>query len=206
MGRKTKEEAEKTYNMLLESAAELFSNQGYSRTTLNEIAEHAGVTRGAFYWHFSGKSDLVCAIFEQHALPVIAAFKDGMMAISDDNPEPQFRNAILMLIDAFAKDTRLSRAMFIIMHNMEVSEKDAELIAFRDMQHEELYNVILAAFDKLKQAGRLKDHIEPNQIGYGCIFLLTGMFDKAMLPFTQFDLERDGKAVFNQYLDAVLTD
>jgi AcrR family transcriptional regulator len=43
---------------ILESAAHCFLCQGYERTGIDEIMQRAGMTRGAFYAHFSSKSEL----------------------------------------------------------------------------------------------------------------------------------------------------
>ena len=58
MARKTKEEAEVTRQNLLGAALKVFSRQGYTASRLEDIAEEAGVTRGAIYWHFKNKADL----------------------------------------------------------------------------------------------------------------------------------------------------
>lgn len=52
MPRRTKEEAEATRESVLRAALDLFSEKGYSRTTLNDIAKRIGMSRGAVYWHF----------------------------------------------------------------------------------------------------------------------------------------------------------
>lgn len=57
--RKTKEEAEKTRNKILKSALRVFLKNGYSKTSLSSIAENAGYTRGAVYWHFKDKSEIL---------------------------------------------------------------------------------------------------------------------------------------------------
>jgi hypothetical protein len=62
MARKTKEEADKTRHLLLDAAEHLFWEQGVSKTTLASIAEYAGLTRGAIYWHFDNKADLFNAM------------------------------------------------------------------------------------------------------------------------------------------------
>ena len=69
MARKTKEEALKTREAILDSAIRVFSIRGVSRTTLANIAKEAGVTRGAIYWHFRNKEDLLAALWEQLLLP-----------------------------------------------------------------------------------------------------------------------------------------
>lgn len=58
MARKTKEDAEVTRQNLLGAALKVFSRQGYTAARLEDVAEEAGVTRGAIYWHFKNKADL----------------------------------------------------------------------------------------------------------------------------------------------------
>ncbi|HDU1554045.1 TetR family transcriptional regulator, partial [Klebsiella pneumoniae] len=50
MARKTKEEAQRTRQLLIESAIQQFALRGVTNTTLTDIADAAGVTRGAVYW------------------------------------------------------------------------------------------------------------------------------------------------------------
>ncbi len=63
--RKTKTEALKTKEHLMLAALETFYQKGIARTSLNEIAQAAGVTRGALYWHFKNKEDLFDALFQR---------------------------------------------------------------------------------------------------------------------------------------------
>ncbi|HEX3053483.1 MAG TPA: TetR family transcriptional regulator [Aggregatilineaceae bacterium] len=56
--RRTKEEAAVTRQTILEAALHIFGSKGYSATRLEDIAEAAGVTRGAVYWHFQNKAQL----------------------------------------------------------------------------------------------------------------------------------------------------
>ena len=62
MARRTKEEAEQTRNAVLTAASQVFLERGVARATLEEVAQAAGVTRGAVYWHFRDKVDLFLAI------------------------------------------------------------------------------------------------------------------------------------------------
>jgi AcrR family transcriptional regulator len=50
---------------LLEAAAEVFARRGYRAARLDEIAERAGYSKGAIYFHFSGKDDLFFALLEE---------------------------------------------------------------------------------------------------------------------------------------------
>lgn len=57
--KRSKEDAAVTREQLLDAAYHLFSTKGYENTTLSDIASEAGLTRGAVYWHFQDKQDLL---------------------------------------------------------------------------------------------------------------------------------------------------
>jgi AcrR family transcriptional regulator len=50
---------------LLQAAAEVFARRGYRDASVDEIAERAGYSKGAIYFHFSGKEDLFFALLEE---------------------------------------------------------------------------------------------------------------------------------------------
>lgn len=54
----TKEHKDKTRKKILKSAFQLFTAKGFDGVTVNELMENCGLTRGAFYAHFSGKAAL----------------------------------------------------------------------------------------------------------------------------------------------------
>ncbi|HEY2767932.1 MAG TPA: helix-turn-helix domain-containing protein [Solirubrobacteraceae bacterium] len=51
--------------MLLEAAMEVFAQRGYRDASVDDIAERAGYSKGAIYFYFSGKDDLLFALFEE---------------------------------------------------------------------------------------------------------------------------------------------
>lgn len=65
MVRKTKEEAENTRREILKAALEVFYQKGYSRTTFDEIAARINLTKGAVYWHFKNKPDLLVELIKE---------------------------------------------------------------------------------------------------------------------------------------------
>lgn len=97
MVRKTKEDAEITRQRIINAARDVFLSKGVSRTSLEHIASHAGVTRGAVYWHFANKSDLFHAMREQVFLPLIDRMDDTLLIDSPADP--------LSRIEDFLQDT-----------------------------------------------------------------------------------------------------
>ena len=93
--RKTKTEALKTKEHLMLAALETFYRKGIARTSLNEIAQTAGVTRGALYWHFKNKEDLFDALFQR----ICDDIENCMSKDTENNAEGQswavFRRTLL---------------------------------------------------------------------------------------------------------------
>jgi AcrR family transcriptional regulator len=59
-----------TREHIQQAALDLFTEQGYERTSLREIAERLGVTKAALYYHFKTKEDILTALFEEWIKPV----------------------------------------------------------------------------------------------------------------------------------------
>jgi len=54
-----------TRRRILESARRLFNRKGFAEVSIDEIMANAGLTRGGFYRHFSGKDELYAAAVRQ---------------------------------------------------------------------------------------------------------------------------------------------
>ena len=59
MGRKTKAETENTKTQILQAALDSFYEKGFSKTSFDDIAKRIGMTKGAVYWYFRNKPDIV---------------------------------------------------------------------------------------------------------------------------------------------------
>ncbi|WP_295120847.1 TetR/AcrR family transcriptional regulator [uncultured Leifsonia sp.] len=107
--------------MLAEAAAELFLEQTYAGTTVDDIARRAGVSRATFFNYFSSKSDLLWLEVDES----LAAFP-GMLAAANDDVEPMAAvlAAVLRLADGFGPE-RLPLAVT----QVELMGTDAELQA-----------------------------------------------------------------------------
>ncbi|MGH8975530.1 MAG: TetR family transcriptional regulator, partial [Acidimicrobiia bacterium] len=74
--RLTREESRaQTRARLLESAAALFAERGFHGTSVEDIAERAGFSRGAFYSNFEHKADLFLALLDDRLAGDLAALE-----------------------------------------------------------------------------------------------------------------------------------
>jgi AcrR family transcriptional regulator len=75
--RLTREESRaRTRERLLDAAAELFAERGVIGTSVEQIAERAGFTRGAFYGNFADKHDLVRELLQRRTEQEPAEVRD----------------------------------------------------------------------------------------------------------------------------------
>jgi AcrR family transcriptional regulator len=66
--KKTKaEQALMRRNQIIDTALKLFAEKGFGNTTIKDISEAAGTSLGLMYHYFTGKDELLVAIFERHS-------------------------------------------------------------------------------------------------------------------------------------------
>jgi AcrR family transcriptional regulator len=95
-GRKA-DQADATKGALVAAARQLFTDRGYAATSTTEIADRAGVTRGALYHHFAAKDDLFGAVFEQ--LEAEVAEHVAREALTGADPLEQLRLGCRAFLD-----------------------------------------------------------------------------------------------------------
>nr|WP_037320324.1 TetR/AcrR family transcriptional regulator [Amycolatopsis orientalis] len=85
--RLTREESrEQTRQRLIAAAAELFAERGVNGTSVEQIAERAGFTRGAFYGNFDGKHELVVELLRRRTrreAEEVAALAEGVGSFAE---------------------------------------------------------------------------------------------------------------------------
>ncbi|HEY1487219.1 MAG TPA: helix-turn-helix domain-containing protein, partial [Micromonosporaceae bacterium] len=69
---------------ILAAAVELFAEQGYDKTSVQEVVERAGVTKGALYHYFSAKDDLLFEIYRS----LLAEQMAGLDRIMSERRDP----------------------------------------------------------------------------------------------------------------------
>jgi AcrR family transcriptional regulator len=67
----------RTRASLIDAAAAVISEKGYDRTTLDDVARRAGMSRGAIYGNFKDKEELFLAVVESRWQPIVPQFAVG---------------------------------------------------------------------------------------------------------------------------------
>lgn len=118
MARKTKAEAQKTRQLLIEAAIDQFAARGVASTTLTDIADAAGLTRGAVYWHFSSKAEIFNAIWQEQC-PLREIIRGLLSQGEEDKPLFILRELFVTALQYIARDRRQRTLLQILYHKCE---------------------------------------------------------------------------------------
>lgn len=88
MARRSKADAETTRLDILSAARSLFETVGFSETTIANICEKSGHTKGALFHHFSSKEDLFTDIWDLMEKEIDAAALQEALRVSASSEDP----------------------------------------------------------------------------------------------------------------------
>ncbi|HUG85266.1 MAG TPA: TetR/AcrR family transcriptional regulator [Euzebya sp.] len=123
---------------LVAAGTHLFANQGYERTTVQEVVVAAGVTKGAMYHYFTSKDDLLYEIYHR----ILAMQSDRLRAVAGGEGPIYARlreaavDVIATTVDNFDDLTVVSRCMHLLaplQQRAVRAERRRYHEAFRDM-------------------------------------------------------------------------
>lgn len=170
--RKTKEDAELTKQNLLEAAFQLFLENGYDRTSLEQICQLAQVTRGAAYWHFKNKYE----IFENTVIETLNRIHAAVVKnIAHNNglKDEEILVELLWLPNRMTDDFRFVRkTMAYVQGHVEFSELREKMLEDKKRQ----YSYFLDPIRRIKARNNKLDDISEDELTFLMFYALDGVY------------------------------
>jgi AcrR family transcriptional regulator len=105
---------------ILKAALTCFARKGYHQTTMDDIVQEAGLSKGGVYWHFSSKKELFLELFESivsdvgnlmsAALTLDASATDKLRSALDMfvtfSTAEEFQDLFPLMIDVWAQNSQ----------------------------------------------------------------------------------------------------
>ncbi|MCD9154510.1 TetR/AcrR family transcriptional regulator [Aeromicrobium duanguangcaii] len=101
---------EETRRQVLEAAADVFIEQGYTQAGISDVVERAGSSVGSVYHHFGGKAELYTALWEDYVARLARAAAGAVADMRNSgttDPLAQFEAGTLAYLEAVWRDRRL---------------------------------------------------------------------------------------------------
>lgn len=199
MARRTKEDADATRNSLLDAAERVFYEKGVSRASLSDIAQAAGATRGAIYWHFKDKVALFNAMMDRvtHPLEQVGSKSASMATLP---PLERLRSMVDFVQRTIVQDERTRRVFEIALFRVEYVN---DLAAVRDNHIEGCADFCALIEGELRSAAEdqnLQLPMEPHTAAMGVQALFDGLLQSWLLTHGRFDLVTVSRGAIDAYL------
>lgn len=154
---KTKGRSEQTRHTLLQAALLVFYKEGVSKATIKDIVEEANVTRGAFYWHFKNKEDLLKQLSELHISRVEQIIAK---ALSQEKVWEALGTSMKDLFHAVLHDTDQRQFNCIMFQEFGQQNTTSILRPIHENYHSMWKGHIYKALDQGKKSGELPENLD----------------------------------------------
>jgi TetR/AcrR family acrAB operon transcriptional repressor len=199
MVRKTREEALATREELLDAAERVFRKRGVGHTSLAEVADEAGVTRGAIYWHFKDKADLFQALVRRVEMPMNVAMEEMDRASAAD-PLGAVRQLAIHALQSLAGCRRTQAVFDVVFLRCEYTEELAPVRARQLEDRKDCLRRCETAFDQAVAKRQLPANTDTRVAAQGLYAFVTGLMRSWVETPGRFDLGATAPALIDVYL------
>jgi TetR/AcrR family acrAB operon transcriptional repressor len=202
MARRTKEEALETRCRIIDTAEQVFSQKGVARTSLAGIADAAGVTRGAIYWHFRNKGDLFTAMLDRVALPM----EEMIRKAADDStadPLASLRACCVHALRQTVDDAQCRRVFEILTRKCEYVDELHSLTERILQCRAQGLDMMERALRNAVRKGQLPRHLSTRRAALGLHAYVDGLIYDWLIAPRSFALGKEAEALIEQYLDGL---
>lgn len=164
---------------LLEKAIEVFAERGYQATTMDEIAERAGVSKGMLYIYFKNKEALFGAVFRWFGKMTGEMMLEALSGVEDEVEQLRCITAIWAEIAIHHRDFVPLFLDFWAAASMKGMRNDyTEDLA---TMYEENRTMIVGIIEQGKASGKFRADVDAQAISYLLVGGMDGMFIQSWL-------------------------
>ncbi|RMM99971.1 Transcriptional regulator TtgR [Pseudomonas savastanoi pv. glycinea] len=200
MVRRTKEEAQITRSQILEAAEQAIYERGVARTTLADVATLAGVTRGAVYWHFNNKADLVQAMLDSLQEP-LDEMAQASQSEEEEDPLGCMRNLLIHLFHELALDPKTRRINEILFHKCEFTDEMCDFRRQRQDNAIQCHDRITLGLNNAVRQGQLPKDLDTARAAVALFSCVNGIIYQWLLVPDSFSLPAEAEQLVDVCLD-----
>ncbi|KGS15880.1 TetR family transcriptional regulator [Pseudomonas coronafaciens] len=200
MVRRTKEGAQITRSQILEAAEQAFYERGVARTTLADIATLAGVTRGAIYWHFNNKADLVQAMLDSLQEP-LDEMSQASQSEEEEDPLGCMRDLLIHLFHELALDPKTRRINEILFHKCEFTDEMCDFRRQRQDNAIQCHDRITLGLNNAVRQGQLPQGLDTGRAAVALFSYVNGIIYQWLLVPDSFSLPAEAEQLVDVCLD-----
>lgn len=194
--RRTKAEAKETRQQILLAAERVFYEKGVAHASMEDVARAAGVTRGAIYWHFANRADLVLELYNSLPMP-----QEELIARELEAENADVLGVLERVgrewIELLAVDEHRQRILSILLR----CDTTGEFVGISERQNDindEHMRALETAFAKAQHEGKLCTCWTPRSAASMLRWVIKGLCSEWLLFGRRFDIAREGKEALHR--------
>jgi len=135
--------------LIMDKALELFAEQGFEATSVQQITERCGISKGAFYLSFKSKEELILALIDDFMRRFVAGIDQSVKECSQI--EEKLYNFYYHIFSAFLKNTTQAK-IFLQEQSLSLNEELFKKLKYYDNQvNEIIYKLIEQLYPSLSK-------------------------------------------------------
>ncbi|MEJ9233413.1 TetR/AcrR family transcriptional regulator, partial [Peribacillus butanolivorans] len=162
-------QSEDTINKLIQAGIELFSKQGYSGTSVNQIVKHAGYSKGAFYAHFSTKEEFMLKLIKEGIDFYFEDLKEALNQKDGDLLNKFKEHSIRLVNESYKKG-----ASPMLLQGCMVSNELPQIKERLILQMEEWRSFLTHFFQEMKDEGIVGSPLDARTLATASMALFNG--------------------------------
>jgi len=189
---------EKAKLRIIEAGARVFTERGYYKTKMEDIAEALGVSKGAIYQYFKSKEQLFFVVIEF----ILEFRKDEMMSIIlSDNP--------MRIATSEFFELKISRSLQTRSFGLDLffeAARNEKLRARMTEVYEKTFNEFTSHIEKLKKQGIIKRDVDVVVLWRGLAALRDGLMSSIFFGANVSDAKKTWESVATIILREIFTE
>ncbi|KVE91221.1 TetR family transcriptional regulator [Burkholderia vietnamiensis] len=172
MARKTREESLAIKHRILDAAELVLLEQGVAQTAMADLAEAAGMSRGAVYGHYRNKMEVCLALCDRAFARTSEGFEaaDGLPAFAT------LRRAASHYLRQCGEPGSMQRVLVILYTKCEQSEENGALLRRRTLLELQILRITKALLRRAIAGGELAADLDVHLAAVYLVSLLEGVF------------------------------
>ena len=187
-----------TRNKIVAAAWRLFNERGYEDTTIDEIVEESGTSKGSFYHYFEGKDALL-----------------GSLSIVFDEKYEELKEQLTPEMSAVDKLTFLNRELFRMIDNSVPLELLTRLLSSQLITRSEkhllernrtYFRIISGIFSEGQESGEIRTDLTVNELVRAYAMMERGLMYDWCLTGGDYSLSRNAGEIMPLFLNGFRTE
>jgi TetR/AcrR family acrAB operon transcriptional repressor len=196
--RRTKEDAAQTRAQLLEAALHCFQEKGYVGTTLDDIAQQAGTTRGAIHWHFGNKAQLFNTLVRERYAQAATIFQEAFAP--ELSPIQQLRHFLIRWMTYAQEDSDFRIVLELVQLKTELVPELAEGMQEKIQGMRASRDMLAGMMQRCIAAGEMRADIDAQAAALAALGMANGITSLWLMDPDSIDLSTAARESVDLFL------